>query len=258
MATPSGAAEANAFAFRVDGAAGAVDVSFADDIPGARAVLDDAALAGAAGLPDAADSLETLRLPDFAADDALAADTAPRLATRGDALPVAAADDLPGFPGLAAELAAGVTRCLATRDGVLTSAAVEDLPALPGFAAEPPADTAAVRVAAARDALPAAAAAVRVRAPRDLPGVARSPPRSLIGLSSRKRLKAACRSRPCLAQPRNATSAINTGRTQCTSRGRPGMCAGNSSVGCGLCNACNCAVISPSRALSKPVPTRPT
>lgn len=180
MATPSGAVQADAFAFRVDGAAGAVDVSFADDIPGARAVLDDAALVGAAGLPDAADSLEIVRLPDFAADDALAADTAPRLATRGDALPVAAADDLPGFPGLAAELAADVTRCLATRDRVLTSAAVEDLPALPGFAAEPPADAAAVRVATARDALPAAAA-VRVRAPAPCPvWRGRRPDRSLV------------------------------------------------------------------------------
>lgn len=223
MATPSGAVEADAFAFRMDGGAGAVEVFFADDVPDVRAVLDDASLLGTAGLPDAADPLETLRLPDFAADAALAADTAPRWVTRGDALPVAAADDLPGFPGLAAELTADVTRCLATRDRVLTSAAVEDLPAFPGFAAEPPADAAAVRVATARDALPAAAAAVRVRAPRALVGAARSPPRSLIGLSSRKRLKAACRSRPCLAQPRNATSAINTGRTQCTSRGRPGM-----------------------------------
>ena len=126
MATPSAAAEADTFVFRVDGAAGAVEVFLADDVPGMRAVLDDAALVGAAGLPDAADSLETLRLPDFAADDALAADTAPRLVTRGDALPVAAADDLPGFPGLAEELAADATRRLATRNGVLTSAAVED------------------------------------------------------------------------------------------------------------------------------------
>lgn len=116
----------------------------------------------------------------------------------------------------------------------------------------------ALFVAVLRAGAMAVAALPLLLAARGLPGAARSPPNSLMGLSSRKRLNAACRSSPSLAQPRKATSAINTGRTQCTSRGRPGICVGNSSVAVSLCSACNSVVILPSKASSKPVPTRPT
>lgn len=113
-------------------------------------------------------------------------------------------------------------------------------------------------LAALRAGAAAVVAAPPLPAASALPGAVRSPPNSLMGLSSRRRLNAACRSRPSFAQPRKATSAIKTGRTQCTSRGRPGICVGNSSVAVSLCSACNSAVILPSKASSKPVPTRPT